>query len=159
MARPREQGSAPPAASPSPGLLGHTNDEAGYTLDYPASWELAEEVTTSRVASPDGTAIVSFGLGANGSLDDASDRFRASLEDIYEDLEITSTETVQLGGLPGRSIAAEATNEDGVRIHIQAVTVAASDRNYAISAFTAEDADPDVLGLVQQIVESFRAPG
>lgn len=158
--RPEQRGGQPITPSPSQDEegIGHVNAEAGYSFSYPPSWEPTESGTTSEVTSPGMSAIVSFGLGAAGDLEEASARFLSSLKDTYEDLEITGTLQSEIAGSPATTVTAEATNDAGVRILIQAITVAAPDRNYAISAFTAADVESKLLGVVEEIVASFRPP-
>lgn len=158
--RPDDQSVQPLPATPSQDEqeIGHVNAEAGYSFNYPPSWELTEEGTTSKVTSPDTAAIVSFGLGADGSLAEASTRFVSSLEDAYEDLEITADVPTEIAGSEANTVTAEATNDAGIRILIQAITVAAPDRNYAISSFTAADVGSELTGVVEEIVASFRPP-
>jgi hypothetical protein len=160
LLRSKEQGVQPIPPSPSQDEegIGHVNDEAGYSFSYPPSWELKESGTTSEVTSPDMVAIVSFGLGAAGGLEEASGRFVLSLEEGYEDLEIIGTVQSEVAGSPATTVTAEATNDAGIRILIQAITVAAPDRNYAISAFTAADVESNLSGVVEEIVASFRPP-
>jgi hypothetical protein len=155
-----DQGVRPSPSPPSPGqhAIGHVNDEAGYSFTYPPSWDLTDDGTASKVTSPDMAAIVSFGLGAGGGMEEASDRFVSSLEDTYEDLEITGTVQSELAGAPATTVTAEATNDAGIRILIQAITVAAPDRNYAISTFTAAGVDSGLSEAVEEIVASFRPP-
>jgi hypothetical protein len=159
--RPREEssGRSPPSAPPIEDSIEHVNSEGGYAFSYPPSWELTDEGTTSKLTSPDSTAIVSFGLGAEGGLQRASDRFVASLEGAYDDLEISGTDETAVGGHPAITVSGRATNDSGVRILIQAITIAAPSGNYAISAFTAEDVEAAVLSMVQEVIGSFRPPG
>jgi hypothetical protein len=158
--RPQDQSVRPLPPSPSQDEqgIGHVNAEAGYSFTYPLSWDLTEEETTSKVASPDMAAVVSFGLGADGDLKSASNRFVSSLEDAYADLEVTTTLQTEIAGSPATTVTAEATNDVGIRILIQAITVAAPDRNYAISAFTAADVESELSGVIEAIVASFRPP-
>jgi hypothetical protein len=151
-----ESPSTPPA-SPAAWLL-QVNAEAGYSFSHPPSWELTGTGTTSNVTSPDMAAMVSFGLGAAGNLEDASGRFVSSLEGTYPDLVISGTVESEIAGSPANTATAEATNEAGVRIVILAITVAAPDRNYAISAFIAADVGSELTQVVEEIVASFRPP-
>jgi hypothetical protein len=157
--RPQDQSVQPLSPSPSQEQgIGHVNAQAGYSFSYPPSWDLAEEGTTSRVTGPDTAAVVSFGLGAEGALAEASSTFVTSLEDVYADLEITEAIQTEIAGSPATTVTAEATNDAGIRILIQAITVAAPDRNYAISVFIAADVESELSGVVEGIVASFRPP-
>jgi hypothetical protein len=160
LLRPDEQGAGPTPSPPSQGVgsLGHVNAEAGYSFISPSDWVLSEEGTTSKVTSPDMAAIVSFGLGASGDLEEASARFVSSLEEAYGDLVITGTVQSEIGGSPATAVTAEATNEAGVPILVLAITVAGPDRNYAISAFTAREAGSELSQVIEEIVASFRPP-
>jgi hypothetical protein len=150
------------AASPPQGTeaIGHVNAEAGYSFRYPPAWQLTDDGTTSEVVSPDRTAVVSFGLGAEGALAKASDRFVGSLRDTYPDLEVTATEESTVAGLQALSVRGLATNQAGVRVRLEAITIAAAGRNYAIAVFlTADVALEEATAQVEDIAASFTPPG
>jgi hypothetical protein len=149
----------PTVPPPTDEAAAHVNAAAGYAFSYPPAWNLTDDGTTSEVVSPDRTAVVSFGLGAEGDLKEASDRFVGSLRETYPDLEITTTDESQVAGLPALSVIGLATNEADVRVRLEAITIAA-DRNYAIAVFLAADVTlEEVSTEVEDIVASFTPPG
>jgi hypothetical protein len=135
----------------------HVNSQAGYSFRYPPPWSLSERATVSEVVSPSGDIVVSFGLGAEGALRDASDRLVASLLETYEQSELIGRETREVGGHSAMLVSGVGTNDSGIRVRFLAITVAADRVNYAIAVFTAADADPNVvLPIVERVVNSFR---
>jgi hypothetical protein len=135
----------------------YVNAEASYEFRYPAAWNLREQGTTSRLTSPDGETVLSFGQGAEGSLDEASDRFLESFQESYEDVDLGAGQRQAIGGNPSIVVSGTGTNNAGVRIRFLAITVRGREQNYAIAVFTAATSDPDqVLPPVQRIVDSFR---
>jgi hypothetical protein len=53
----------PPLSAPR-GPLVHTNLLGGYTFTYPRTWTVEEEGAETKLASPDGGTVLSFGSGA-----------------------------------------------------------------------------------------------
>src|SRR5919106_4699857 len=95
FAPPRRSGPPPTPTSPPPtGSMRHTNATAGYSFLRPAGWEVSERGTVSELTGPDGDVIVSFGLGPDGSLEDASTEFVASVGDAYEDVQLQGPQQI-----------------------------------------------------------------
>jgi hypothetical protein len=152
----REENPGPP-----PIVTSHyENREAGYSFDYPTAWELREDGTTASVTEPNHHALVSFGLGAKGTLEKASERLVSEIEQNNTDVEIGETQPQQVAGFDALATNGLGSNRQGQRIRFLAVTLRAANRNFAIVIYAAEDADPErIVAPAQAILESFRPPG
>jgi hypothetical protein len=151
--------SAPPAprtSSPTTGSMRHTNEVAGYSFLRPVGWEVSERGTVSELTGPDGDVIVSFGLGPDGSLEEASTEFATSVGDAYEEVQFQGPQREDIAGRPAIVVGGTAVNQAGVAVRFLAITVRTEGRNYAISVFVADVSDPvRVLPPIEDIVASF----
>ena len=137
----------------------YVNPEAGYSFDYPRSWELNADETTATVLHPERQALVSFGLGPKGSLEAASARLVREIRRNQRDVEVGESTQQQVAGHHAIAVNGTATNRSDEPIRFLAVMVRAANRNYAIVIYAAQDADPEqVVGPAQAMLTSFRPP-
>jgi hypothetical protein len=149
-----------PSNAPSPTVQTgrHTNATAGYSFLRPAGWEVVDSGTASELTSPDHDVIVSFGMGPEGGLPEASAEFTASIEDAYDEVQLHQPRREEIAGRPAIVAGGSAVNDVGVAIRFLAITVAIEGEIYAISVFVADTSDPvRVLPAVEDIVASFEA--
>lgn len=133
------------------------NRQGDYAFRYPKGWEVSAQGTASKVVSPGGEVVISFGIGPKGKLEEAAARFASVVQSAYGDVQILGTERREIGGRPALIVAGLGTNASGVRIRFLAITVDSGRGNHSISVFVAEGSDPvEVLPPVQAIVASFR---
>jgi hypothetical protein len=151
--------SAPdPSSAPSPTVVSgrHTNAAAGYSFLQPAGWEVSDSGTFSELRAPDGDVIVSFGLGPEGGLREASDAFSSSIEGAYGEVELHQPQREEIAGHPAIVAGGSALNDAGIAVRFLAITIGIEGEVYAISVFVAEETDPvAVLPTVEDIVASF----
>jgi hypothetical protein len=157
--------SAPPRRSaplrsdkPSSTVSGsrHTNATAGYSFLQPPGWEVSESGTVSELTAPDHDVIVSFGLGPQGSLREASSEFTSSIEDAYDEVQLHGSRREEIAGRPAMVAGGSAVNDAEVAVRFLAITVRIEGEIYAISVFVAHASDPvRVLPAVEDIVASF----
>jgi hypothetical protein len=150
--------SPPPSSGPSPIVQSerHTNAAAGYSFLRPAGWEVSELGTVSELTGPDHDVSVSFGLGPDGGLWDASADLAASIEDTYDGVLLEGPRREDIAGRPAIVVGGRAVNDAGVAVRFLAITMRVEDENYAISVFVADASDPvRVLPSVEDIIASF----
>lgn len=158
---PFRRSAPPPTRSPSPTIqsMRHTNAAAGYSFLRPVGWEVSERGTVSELTAPGGDVIVSFGLGPDGSLRDASTEFVASVADAYEEVQVQGPEREDIAGRSAIVAGGTAVNQAGVAIRFIAIAFRIEGQNYAISVFVADASDPvRVLPSVEDVIASFE-PG
>ena len=147
---------SPTTQSPSVESARHTNVAAGYTFLRPAGWDVSERDTVSELAAPDRDVILSFGFGPQGDLGEASTRFAASIGDAYDEVKLQGPRREIIGGHSAVVVGGDAVNQAAVGVRFLAITIRMGGRNYAISVFVADAADPvKVLPVVEDIVASF----
>ena len=138
----------------------YQNPDAGYSFDYPRSWELREEGTTATVLHPTRQALVSFGVGPNGSAQEASDQLIGEIRRSQQEVEAGEPVTRRLAGRPAIMVAGTAKNKGGEAIEFLAVTVHAANRNFLIVLYAAVDADPEqIVAPTRAMLASFEPPG
>jgi predicted Zn-dependent protease len=155
---PPRQSAGPPSSTPSPTVQSerHTNATAGYSFLRPAGWEVVDSGTASELTSPDRDVIVSFGLGPEGGLREASAEFTASIEDAYDEVRLHEPRREEIAGREAIVAGGSAVNDADVAIRFLAITVGIDGEIYAISVFVADASDPvRVLPAVEDIVASF----
>ncbi|MGH2787292.1 MAG: hypothetical protein ACRDJV_05200 [Actinomycetota bacterium] len=131
------------------------NSQAGYRLRYPQDWQVEEAGTVTEISSPDGKAVVTFGLAPAGSLYSASRATVAAIQDQHADAVVTRLRSMQVGRRSARSVEGKATNADGVRLMYRSVTVAGKSDTFAILAWEAADADR-MRTEIDDIIATFR---
>jgi hypothetical protein len=137
-------------------LVPYTNVTGGYAFTYPSSWDIVEAGPSSQLRSPSGDIGLSFGFGAPGSLETASERLLESMPGL-------GTSRRSVGAHPGlidgsRSLLSSGTAYDhaGRPVRFLAIAVRGEVRNYAIGIVVPAGSDPNrVLPLVERIVASF----
>ena len=155
---PPPQGSPRPSVTPSPTVSSgrHTNATAGYSFLRPAGWEVSESGTVSQLTAPDQDVIVSFGLGPDGGLREASTEFTSSIEDAYNEVQLQEPRREEIAGRPAIVAGGSAMNDAEVAVRFLAISVWIEGEIYAISVFVADESDPvRVLPAVEDIVASF----
>jgi hypothetical protein len=155
---PPRQGSPRPSSAPSPTVSSgrHTNATAGYSFLRPAGWEVSESGTVSELTAPDQDVIVSFGLGPEGDLREASAQFTSSMEDAYDEVQLHEPRREEIAGRPAIVAGGSAVNEAAVPVRFLAISVWIEGEIYVISVFVADASDPvRVLPAVEDIIASF----
>ncbi len=138
----------------------HVNQRGRYLFYHPPDWEVKDEGTVSRVTSPGGETLVTFGLGPEGDLEAAETAFVTELQNQYRGVDLQALEVQQVGPNPAVSVAGTGRNNEGVRLRFLAITVGVGGRNFSIGVFTAANSDPQkVVPPSQEIVNSFRPIG
>jgi hypothetical protein len=140
------------------GVRNFENDGGGYSFTYPSSWEVTAGGAVSKLRSPSGTVVISFGPGSTGSLRNQSDRSSGLIERTYEQVRFEEPLRLTIGTSPALEISGTATNDAGVRVSFRAITVRAPERTYAIVAFAAVDAPDGEASAIDGIVSSFEPP-
>ena len=150
----------PSAEEPGPSALASEsffNRRARYSFRYPSQWLVEPSRTATRVSSPRRDAVISFGLGAPGTLDHAEATLVTEVQKAYQDTRVAAVQAQRIGARPALSVSGSGVNPQGVAVRFLAITVKGQSRNYSITVFTAADAGTSVLPRIQEIVSSFRA--
>jgi hypothetical protein len=134
-----------------------TNARAGYSFDYPKGWQLVEDDTRTTIKHPDSVVLVSFGVGPQGSLAEASDVLVSQIEENTESVQTGSAETQTIAGHESLVVNGTGVNQQGAGLRFLAVTVHVDERtNYSIVLFAAREGDPEqIVAPTQVVLESF----
>lgn len=135
----------------------HRNEAAGYEFDYPKDWTLREAGTATIVRHPESVALVSFGLGPDGALTDASNVLVDQIRENQDEIRANDPRPQRIAGHEATAVNGTGKNRRGEPIRFLAVTVHVGDRNYSILMFVAADADPnEVVRPAQTILDTFQ---
>lgn len=133
------------------------NTAGGYRIEVPESWPTTQDGRTTTVKNPEGSTLITVGLGRTGPLAVAATLFFQQVGGNYDKVEVFKPEAQMIGGLPALVYAGVGNNDKNVRVRFLAITVENSPTNYGITVFTEVGSDPQaVLPQVNEIVESFR---
>lgn len=141
------------------GPIEYVNQARGYGFAYPGTWDRRETERLTRITSPRGGIIVSFGLGSPGNLATASSRLLRSLTGL-SDQEQIGVRRERIGGSPSLLVSGIATDESGRSVRFLAISIRGEPRSYAISIVVPSGSDPAaVLPRLEEIVSSFEILG
>lgn len=133
------------------------NTAGGYRIEVPEGWSSTQEDRVTKVKSPDGMAIITFGLGRTGPMAVAATLFFQQVGSEYTEVQVFPPEARQIGDLTALVYGGVGINAKDTRVRFLAITVENSPTNYGITMFTPADSDPQaVLPQANQIVDSFR---
>ncbi|MEX2458228.1 MAG: hypothetical protein WD770_04520 [Actinomycetota bacterium] len=134
----------------------HRNQAAGYAFDYPKTWTVRDAGTATIVTHPESVALVSFGLGPDGELANASEVLVEEIRENQDEIRAGDPRPHRIAGREAVAVNGTGKNRRGEPIRFLAVTVHAGNRNYSIVMFVAADADPNVVVLpAQTILDTF----
>ncbi len=143
-----------------PRLIRFTNDSGGYRFEYPETWEIRQEGSLSRLQSPNGRILLSFGVTHAHGLDTAASRLASSLSVSPGRSESIGTSRESIAG--ARALLKSGTTLDPTGRPIRYLAIAIDGRSitYTISITVPSHADPEqVLLDIERIVSSFGASG
>jgi len=141
--------------------VAYVHGEDDYGFSYPSEWVIEEAEGITSVNSPNGGIVVSFGLGAPGSIAKASDRLLDSIfsdgTDTSSDRSLIGATQERIGGSRSLIVSGTTTDATGRSIRFLAITVRSQPRNYSISVLVPRRSNPArVLPTIEAIVSSFR---
>lgn len=140
-----------------PGGSEVVNTAGGYRIEVPDAWATTQDGRTTTAKSPDGSTLITFGLGRTGPLPVAATLFFQQVGSNYDKVEVFKPEGKQIGGLSGLVYAGVGNNDKNVRVRFLAITLENNPTNYGITVFTEVGSDPQaVLPQVNAVVDSFR---
>jgi hypothetical protein len=149
----------PPLVEERPTSVEHTNRQGGYGFDYPARWDAMKSGTLSRLESPNGRIIMTFEVGAPGTLN-ASDRMVESLGGNVTIHELIGTQRERIAGAPSLLASGIGEDETGKRIRFLAISVRGQLHTYEISIVVPVGSEPRrLLPRLEEIVSSFEILG
>jgi hypothetical protein len=135
----------------------HRNSEGGYAFRHPDRWRTEEEGTATLLRAPKGQAVVTFGLGARGAVQDAENVLLSGIRRSYRRVRLEALQVAPIAGRPAVTVAGTGVNERGVSIRFLAATVGGPGRNHSITMFTT--AGGEAMPALQRILDSFRVTG
>jgi hypothetical protein len=150
----------PPLSAPR-GPLVHTNLLGGYTFTYPRTWTVEEEGAETKLASPDGGTVLSFGSGAtlqvgDGGGEPAGDQeLLRSLGSIGEP-SVLGTAWQQVAGHRSLLVSGTAHDPVGRPIRFLVIAIPGDRPTHTISIVVpAHSAPSQTLPRLEPIVASF----
>ena len=133
-------------------------DEPGapYSFAYPDKWELENDGSVTKLLSPGNDIAIAVGPAPSGDVLASSDQLVEGVAARYTDAETKSRELTRVNGNLGVSVSGTAVNQFGVSVRFSIVTVEGENKNYAITAFAAQDVEVDVAErALAEVVEDF----
>jgi hypothetical protein len=132
------------------------NTEGGYRILVPDDWTTTQDGRTTKVKSPDGQTLITFGLGRSGPLPVAATLFFQQVGSNYREVQIFPPEGKKIGSRPALTYGGAGKNSKDVPIRFLAISVENTPTNYGITVFTEANTDPQVvLPVASRIVDSF----
>ncbi|MFN2489336.1 MAG: hypothetical protein ABR529_06315 [Actinomycetota bacterium] len=131
----------------------HVNEAGGYSFLYPRGWKLERAGEVSRVRSPGGHLIVSFGLGPVG-LPASYDGFASLLVDSYQEVRLAEVTPTYVGRHRSLSVRGSAVDGTGRPLSFRAMLVERGDQR-SIGAFAASDSG-NLDARVHAVLRSLR---
>lgn len=133
-----------------------TNTAGGYRIDVPDGWSSTQDGRTTKVKSPEGDTLITFGLGRTGPLPVAATLFFQQVGSGYENVQIFPPEGKKIHGQQALVYGGIGTNNKKAKVRFLTITVENAPTNYGITVFTAAGSDPKkVLPDVNRVVDSF----
>lgn len=143
-----------PQSPPLPFL----NQVGEYWFAYPRAWDLTEEGSLSRLQSPSGNVVLSFGVSFTDGLERVTTRLVGSLGGVREAGETIGTSRQRIAGAPAFLKSGMTRDETGRLIRYLAIAIGGGSRTYTIFITVPARTDPEqVLSRVERIVTSFGA--
>lgn len=134
------------------------NTAGGYRFQVPDGWSATQADRTTTVTSPDGTTVITLGLGRTGSLPVAGALFFQQVGGNYRDVQVFPPQAKDVGPLPALVYGGIGTNTQNTRVRFLAITIEHDPINYAVTVFTEAGSDPKVvLPQVNRVVDTFQA--
>jgi hypothetical protein len=154
----------PPAVDRSPvvvdvdpvGPSTHVNGLGGYSFEAPPGWEIRDRGSSSRLTSPDGDIVMSFGAGRPGSLEAAVQALSESIRQVYENVSLGSApQATMIEGHPAVLTSGSLDNAAGVPVRFLAIAIRLGGENLLIGVFVSQPADAaEVLPAVDDVIGS-----
>ena len=142
-----EEESTPTDQEPAPGFELYVN-RAGYSFEYPESWNLDERKTAVEILAPDSSAALSFGIAPSGDVRGGIGKFLEVIEETYDVVEVRGPTNVAVGATEGVSVEGVAINDDGVRVRFDAYVVDGGSGNFGIASFASAGADDSQIAAI-----------
>jgi hypothetical protein len=129
------------------------NRDGGYRFSYPSTWNLREEGARSRVESPSGDVVLSFGVSFTDGLGDVTTRMVRALPGSHHEI---GTNRQRIAGAPAFLRSGITRNESKGLIRYLAIAIDGGSRRYTILITVPASGDPEeLLSTVERIVASF----
>ena len=141
---------------PTQSAVAYRNPAGGYGFTYPASWELIESGERTRLESPSGGVVLSFGIGTSGGLRATTSRLTGSLVGSPSDQELIGSRQDVIGGSRSLLTSGIAESLYGRPVRFLAVAIQGEPDNYGISIVVPLGSNPSrLLPILEGIVTSF----
>jgi hypothetical protein len=141
--------------------LVHINSVGDYRFTYPSAWDVQQVESRTRVESPSGEILMSFGHGSPGDIATSSNRLLSSILDLEgndprSNQRLIGTTWEQIASSRSLVVSGMTTDATGRSIRFLAITVPGVPRNYSISVLVPARSDPtQILSTIEAIVSSF----
>jgi hypothetical protein len=139
----------------------HINSVGDYAFTYPPAWDVAQAESLTRLESPSGDIVMSFGLGSPGDIATSSNRLLSSIldeegNDPSSNQRLIGTTWERIAGSRSLIVSGMTTDATGRSMRFLAITVRGVPRNYSISVLVPARSGPTrILSTIEEIVSSF----
>jgi hypothetical protein len=152
---------APSVASPPlgpPASPTHVNELGGYSFEPPAGWAVRDRGSASELTSPDGSVVITFGSGRQGSLGVTVDALLDSFRRIYADVQVEAVERTSIHRWSAVVASGELRNAADTRVRFIGIALRRAGVSRIVAVFVAQPVDPaEVLPVIDRVVGSFEA--
>ena len=132
------------------------NAAGGYSIQVPDGWTSTQDGRITKVKSPEGETLITFGLGRTGPLPVAATLFFQQVGSGYDNVQVFPPEGKKIHGKQALVYGGMGTNDKKLQVRFLAISVENAPTNFGITVFTSAASDPKtVLQEVNRIVESF----
>ncbi|MGH4024012.1 MAG: hypothetical protein ACRDRV_05445, partial [Pseudonocardiaceae bacterium] len=132
------------------------NTAGGYSIQVPDGWTSTQDGRTTKVKSPEGDTLITFGLGRTGPLPVAATLFFQQVGGSYDKVQVFPPEGKKIRGKQALVYGGIGDNDKKERVRFLTISVENAPTNYGITVFTAAGSDPKtVLPEINRVVESF----
>ena len=132
------------------------NKTGGYSVQVPDGMKAEKFGKVTRVEDKARTVVVTITPTKGGSPADTNTAVLARIGSTYRTVDLFTSERQTVDGRPAVASYGRATTDKGVRLRFVLITVKGTERNFALSTFTAADSDPGtVLPRVRAVANGF----
>lgn len=132
------------------------NTSGGYSVKVPKGMKASRKGVTTRVVDKGRSVTVTITPTRSGKPADNNKDVLRAMVSTYRTVRLTTSERQRIDDRAAVASYGQAVTKKGVPLRFVLITVKGSQRNFAISTFTAEDSDPrTVLPRVRAIANGF----
>ena len=156
--------STTPTTLPQSDLLTYTSQDLGFSIEYPATWVVSEDIKggivsfTNNPSQPGPAGTMNVVVGTIPAQIFPLDYYANEIERMKRalpDLQVLEDTQLAIQGLPARAISGTAV-QGGVQVALARIIVLRERRAYEITFLTTGSTMGNEEAMVRQLLQSFR---